>query len=60
MKEKKKRLQKEQASRSGVSDDAAEEGKNINLTVHSQPNWGACFPMCGGKQKMTMNVTTAL
>ena len=34
-KEKKKRLQKEQASRSGISDDAAEEGKNINLTVHS-------------------------
>ena len=47
--EKKKRL-KNQSSRNDISDDAgAEEDQKINLTVHSQPAWGGCFPMCGGK-----------
>ena len=47
--EKKKKVVKEKPSASVLSDDFADEDKNINLTVHSQPNWGACFPMCGGK-----------
>ena len=60
-KEKNKRILKQQSSRHDETDDAgADEDKNINLTVHSQPNWGGCFPMCGGKQKMTMKVTPAL
>ena len=58
--EKKKRtLHKESRSDIG-SVDFPDEDKNINVTVHSQPNWGGCFPMCGGKQKMTMKVTPAL
>jgi len=47
--EKKKKI-KTNASQSVISEDFGDtEEKNINLTVHSQPNWGGCFPMCGGK-----------
>ena len=47
--EKKKKI-KTNASHSVISEDFGDtEEKNINLTVHSQPNWGGCFPMCGGK-----------
>lgn len=58
--EKKKKVKN--GIRNDISDDAGaeEEDQRINLTVHSQPNWGGCFPMCGGKQKMTMKVTPAL
>ena len=56
-----KKRTKKQSIRNDISDDAGaeEEDQKINLTVH-QPNWGGCFPMCGGKQKMTMKVTPAL
>ena len=47
--EKKKKVKN--GIRNDISDDAGaeEEDQRINLTVHSQPNWGGCFPMCGGK-----------
>lgn len=58
--EKKKRTINKSRSDLGSVDIGDDEPKNINVTVHSQPNWGGCFPMCGGKQKMTMKVTPAL
>lgn len=58
--EKKKRTIEKSRSDLGSVDVGEDEPKNINVTVHSQSNWGGCFPMCGGKQKMMMKVTPAL